>query len=92
MSCGELGFTLDTAVLALTFKIIGTLMWGVDMQRPSVALDLGPARMFSTAIFETYFSYHKDSWITATDYNMYVYLSVLSMLSPLTAILLLINL
>ena len=33
-----------------------------------VTFDLDTARMLSTAIFETYFSYHKDMWIAATDY------------------------
>ena len=96
----ELGFTFDTAILTLSFKILSglylrnckvwakTLMWGVDVQNLSVPFDLGPTRMFSSAVFETYFFYHKDRWIPATDYNKYFYLAVLS---PLTTILLLLN-
>ena len=28
-----------------------------------LTFDLGSARMFSTSVFETYFSYHKVMWI-----------------------------
>ena len=45
-------------------------------------------KVCSPAIFETYFSYDKVIWITATDYYMYFYIIVLF---PLTAILELIN-
>ena len=40
--------------------------------------------MCSPAMFETYFSHHKEIWIAATDYYMYFCLTVLF---PLTAIL-----
>ena len=36
-----------------------------------VTFDRGPARLFSTAIFETYFSYQKALWIAATDSFMH---------------------
>ena len=50
--------------------------------------NLGSAKVFSPAIFETYFSYHKEVWIAEIDQYMYCYLIVLF---PLTAILQLIN-
>ena len=37
-----------------------------------VTFDIGSARMFSTAIFETPFSSHKVIWIAATDYHIYL--------------------
>ena len=46
------------------------------------------AKVCSDAIFETSFSYDKDTWIAATDYYMHFYII---MLFPLTAILQLIN-
>ena len=46
------------------------------------------AKVCSPAIFETFFSYDKDIWITATGYYMHFYEIVLF---PLTAILQLIN-
>ena len=46
------------------------------------------AKVCSSAIFETSFSYDKDLWIAANDYYMYFYKI---MLFPLTAILQLIN-
>ena len=58
------------------------------MQCHGVTFDLGSARMTSTATFKTYFSCHKATWIATTDYYMYLYLIVVS---PLTAILQLIN-
>ena len=54
----------------------------------SVTFKLVSAKVFSTAIFETDFSYHKDIQIAATDYEMYFYLTVLF---PLTDIHPLIN-
>ena len=50
--------------------------------------DLSFTRTFSIAIFESYFCYDKDMWITATDYYMYFHVN---MLSSLTTILELIN-
>ena len=47
-------------------------------------------RLFSTAILETYLSYHKDIRIAATDHYMYIYF-YLSLQSPLTAVLQLIQ-
>ena len=46
------------------------------------------AKMFSIAIFSTYF-YHKGFWVAATDYYMFLNLKVLS---PLTLLLRLRNL
>ena len=40
--------------------------------------DFGFAKMFSTAISDTYF-YHKDVWIAAADYYIYINLIVLSL-------------
>ena len=45
-----------------------------------VIFDLGPAKVCSPAIFETYFSYDKDIWIAVTDNYMYLYLLVLFLL------------
>ena len=42
-----------------------------------MTFDPGSARMFSTAIFEIYFSYHKDMYTAATDYYMWFHLIVL---------------
>ena len=53
-----------------------------------VTFDIGSARMFSTATFETNLLYHKPVWIAANDYSMYFYQKVLS---PLTATLKFIN-
>ena len=39
-----------------------------------VTFNLGSAKVCSPAIFETYFSYHKNVWIAATDYCMGFYL------------------
>ena len=36
-----------------------------------VMFNLGSAKVCSLAIFETYFFYQKDIWITGTDYCMY---------------------
>ena len=38
------------------------------MQCHSVTFDFESARMFYAVIFETYFFYHKNMWIAATDY------------------------
>ena len=53
-----------------------------------VTFNFGSAKVCSPAIFETSFSYHKDIWIAATDFDMHFYILVLF---PLTAILQLIN-
>ena len=63
--------------------LAGDIGWGVGVQYYlGVIFDL--AKMFSTVIFETYFSYLKDIWIPAANYCISFYLIVLS---PLTAIL-----
>ena len=46
----------------------------------SVIVKLGPAKVCSPAIIETYFSHDKDIWIAITDYFMYFYLIVLFLL------------
>ena len=48
-----------------------------------VTFDLASAIMFSTAKFETCFSYHKAIWIAVTDNHIYCSQIVLS---PLTTI------
>ena len=53
-----------------------------------VTFNFGPARVCSSAIFETSFSYDKDIWIAVSDYLMHFYIIVLF---PLTSILQLIN-
>ena len=53
-----------------------------------VTFNFGSAKMCSSAIFETSFSFDKSIWIAATDYYMHFYIIVLF---PLTAILQLIN-
>ena len=47
-----------------------------------VMFDFVIAKMFFAAIFETCFC-HKDIWIAATDYYMYLYLFVFSILTDL---------
>ena len=51
-------------------------------------VNFGSAKVCSPAIFETCFSFDKDTWIASTDYYMYLYIIVLF---PLTSILQLIN-
>ena len=53
-----------------------------------VTFNFGRAKVCSPAIFETSFSYDKDTWISATDYYMHLYIIVLF---PLAAILQSIN-
>ena len=53
------------------------------VQSHGVTLDLGCARMFSTATFKTYISYHHAIWIGATYYYIYFYLNVLYILTGL---------
>ena len=48
-----------------------------------VTFNLGPAKVCSAAIYDTYIAYHKDIWIAVTDYYMHFYII---MLFPLTAI------
>ena len=43
------------------------------MQNYGVSFNLGSAKVYSPAIFETCFSYDKDMLIAATDYYMYLY-------------------
>ena len=54
------------------------------MLNHGLTFNLGSAKEFFPAIFETYFSYRKDTWIAVTYYYIYFYLIVLF---PLTAIL-----
>ena len=54
------------------------------MQRHGVTFNFGSAKVCSPVIFYIYFPHDKDTWITATDYYMYVFIIVLF---PLTAIL-----
>ena len=53
------------------------------MQCLGVTFDLGSVRMCPASISETYFSNHKDIWITATDYYMYFQIIVLYPLKAL---------
>ena len=48
-----------------------------------VTFNFGSSKVCSPAIFETSFSYDKDTWIAATDYYMHFYIIVFF---PLTAI------
>ena len=43
----------------------------------SVIFSFGSAKVCSSAIFETCFSFDKDTWIASTDYFMYFYIIVL---------------
>ena len=47
------------------------------MQCHGVTFNFGSAKVYSAAIFETYFSYDKDIWIAVTDYCMHFYIIVL---------------
>ena len=47
------------------------------MGNHGVTYNLGSAKAFSSAIFETSFSNDKDIWIAATDYYMHFYIIVL---------------
>ena len=53
-----------------------------------VTFNFGSAKVCSPAIFETSFSYDKDTWIAATDCYRHCYIIVRF---PLTALLQLIN-
>ena len=68
--------------------LICTVLVDVGVHQHGGTFNLSSAKVFSPVIFETYFSYHKDIWIAATDYYMYFYLIVLF---PLTAVLQSIN-
>ena len=48
-----------------------------------VSFNLGSAKVFLPAVFDTCFSYDKDIWITATDYYMYFYIIVLFLLTAI---------
>ena len=64
--------------------------WVLDeVVHHGVFFNFGSAKVCSTAIFETSFSYDKDIWIAVADYYMDIYIIVLF---PLTAILQSINL
>ena len=45
-----------------------------------VTFNFGPAKVCSSAIFETCLSYDKDIWIAAADYYVYVHIIVLFLL------------
>ena len=49
-------------------------MQHLGVQHLGVTLDLGSARMFPTATFETYFSSRKAIWIVTTDHYNYLIL------------------
>ena len=53
-----------------------------------MSFNFGSAKVCSPAIFETCFSYYKDTWIATAGYYMHFYIIVLF---PLTAIFQLIN-
>ena len=53
-----------------------------------VSFNFSSTKVCSLAIFETCFSYDKDTWIAATDYYMHFYIIVPF---PLTTLLHLIN-
>ena len=53
-----------------------------------VTFNLGSARVCSSPMFKTRFSYDKDIWIATTEYYVYFYIIVLF---PLKAILQIIN-
>ena len=79
-------YTLVKPFCARVTRYKQTLVEGVDVQCDlGLSSDRGSARMFSTAIYETYlnFSYDKDVLIAASD-SMFFHLI---MLSPLAAIL-----
>ena len=67
---------------------MGHWLGGVGMQSHCVIFNLGPAKVCSPAISETYFSYDKDIWIAESDCYMHFYIIVPF---PLTAVLQLIN-
>ena len=46
---------------------MGHLLGTVGMLNQGVTFNLGSAKVFAAAVFETYFSYHKHIWIGATD-------------------------
>ena len=50
--------------------------WGVGMQSHCVIFNLGPAKVCSPPMFETYFSYDKDIWISESDYYMHFYIII----------------
>ena len=58
------------------------------MFHQGVTFNFDSAKVYSSVIFETFFSYNKDISITASDYYMYFYIIVLF---PFTATLQLIN-
>ena len=65
------------------------MVGNIGMLNHRVTLNLGTAKVCTSAIFETYLSYHKDISIAVTYDYIYFYLIVLF---PLTAMLPLMNL
>ena len=57
--------------------MMGPWLGSVGMLNHGMTLNLGSAKVCSPAIFGTYFCYHTDIWIAATDI-LYFYLIVLS--------------
>ena len=49
---------------------MGHWVGNIGMINHDVNFNFGSVKMCSPAIFETYFSYHIDMWIAATDYYM----------------------
>ena len=62
---------------------MGHSLRSVGIPSNGMTFNVGSAKVCSPAIFETYFSYHKDICVAVNDYYMYFYLIVLF---PLTAI------
>ena len=48
-----------------------------------MGFSFGSVKVCSPAIFETSFSFDKDIWIAATDYNMHFYIIVLFLLTAI---------
>ena len=57
-------------------KLTRALVRGIDMHH-GVTFNFGSAKVCAPAILETCFSYDRDIWIAANDYNMYFYKIVL---------------
>ena len=62
---------------------MGYWLGSVGLLNHGLTLTFGSAKVFSSAMFETCFSYDKEIWIGASDYYMYVYIIVLFSLTPI---------
>ena len=70
-----LSHTADTMKCRkLQLILVGGCMYATSCCDFGVTFGHGSARMFSNEMFDTYFSYHKGIWISATYNYMYVYL------------------